>query len=261
MKSAIEKLANINEIKNELFLDICNALFELKGERALKSLDDYSKFIKTDRSTMCALMRKCYHMIYNIGSPNSILPFLKRVATTKKKQTKHGDRYNEGEFYGICHFRWDYKGQDLTDSELSVLKKFLNQNNIETSPISEYDKQALEFAENHNVKINILSSEHKDHFNDGVKRWVFLIKLERNNQSYTFEFGQSIDAGQKEPRMYDVLTCLTQYDPESFEDFCGNYGYDEDSRTAERTYKAVVKEWQAVERLFGDILEELQEIQ
>lgn len=63
------------------------------------------------------------------------------------------------------------------------------------------------------------------------------------------------------PTMYDVLTCLTKYDPYSFEDFCGDYGYDEDSRKAEKIYRAVVKEYKAVQRLFGDILEELQEIE
>lgn len=63
------------------------------------------------------------------------------------------------------------------------------------------------------------------------------------------------------PSMYDVLTCLTKYDPEGFEDFCSNFGYDTDSRGAERTYNAVVEEWANVEILFGDILEELQEIQ
>jgi hypothetical protein len=64
-----------------------------------------------------------------------------------------------------------------------------------------------------------------------------------------------------EPSMYSVLACLTKYDPYSFEDFCYNFGYDTDSRKAEKIYHAVVKEWEAVERLFGDILEELEEIQ
>lgn len=60
--------------------------------------------------------------------------------------------------------------------------------------------------------------------------------------------------------MYSVLACLTKCDPETFERFCDNYGYNEDSRSAEKTYKAVCKEWKAVERLFGDILEEFLEI-
>ena len=61
--------------------------------------------------------------------------------------------------------------------------------------------------------------------------------------------------------IYNVLACLTKYDAGSFEDFCWSFGYDEDSRKAYKTYQAVVKEYQDVERVFGDIIEELQEIQ
>jgi hypothetical protein len=64
------------------------------------------------------------------------------------------------------------------------------------------------------------------------------------------------------PSAYDVLTCLTKYDVGTFENFCSDFGYDTDSRTAERTYKAVLEEWQNVEKLFtSEQLEELQEIQ
>lgn len=64
------------------------------------------------------------------------------------------------------------------------------------------------------------------------------------------------------PSEYDVLTCLTKYDAGTFENFCGDFGYDTDSRSAERTYKAVVIEWENVSKLFSESeIEELQEIQ
>jgi len=63
----------------------------------------------------------------------------------------------------------------------------------------------------------------------------------------------------KAPTAYSVLACLTKYDPGSFENFCSEYGYDADSRRAEKTYKAVVDEYNNVSRLFSD--EELQEMQ
>ena len=62
------------------------------------------------------------------------------------------------------------------------------------------------------------------------------------------------------PTAYDILASLTKNDPETFGDFCANYGYDEDSRKAEATYFAVQKEWANVRRLFSDCLEELEEI-
>lgn len=132
---------------------------------------------------------------------------------------------------------------------------------MKTTELS-YTAQAEQFATKYGIKLEVLSEEYRPYFpSDKESRSVFKMKLTRNKKYYTFNFGQSIVNAGQEPTMYDVLTCLTKYDPESFEDFCGNFGYDEDSRTAERTYKAVVKEYKAVERLFSDILEELQEIQ
>lgn len=65
----------------------------------------------------------------------------------------------------------------------------------------------------------------------------------------------------KTPTSYDVLACLTTYDPEDFESFCSNFGYDIDSRRAEKTYNGVVDEYNNLKMLFSDKeLEELQEI-
>lgn len=66
----------------------------------------------------------------------------------------------------------------------------------------------------------------------------------------------------KIPTAYSILSCLTKYDPGSFEDFCSEFGYDTDSKKAEKTYNAVVDEYKNVAMLFTDSeIEELQEIQ
>jgi len=125
-----------------------------------------------------------------------------------------------------------------------------------------YQKNAIDFATKYGIKLQVIGEpEYKRYFsNDEEHRFVFKLRLTRNKLSYTFNFGQSIAEGTNEPDMYSVLSCLTKYDPETFEDFCGSYGYAEDSRTAEKTYKAVCKEYKAVERLFGNIIAELAEI-
>lgn len=121
-------------------------------------------------------------------------------------------------------------------------------------------KQANDFAAKHGIKMAILSTNYGKHFSDDRDdRYIFKVKLTRNGKSYTFKFGQSIQAGAKEPTFYDIFTCLQKSDVGSFNDFCGEFGYDS-SRKAERIYRAVGKEYDAVERLFGDILEEMQEI-
>lgn len=66
----------------------------------------------------------------------------------------------------------------------------------------------------------------------------------------------------KPPTAYTVLSCLTKYDPGNFEDFCSEFGYDTDSKTAERVYDGVKDEWLNVCRIWNDQeIEELSEIQ
>lgn len=66
--------------------------------------------------------------------------------------------------------------------------------------------------------------------------------------------------GKFEPNAYDILASLTKYDPGTFADFCADYGYDEDSKKAEKTFLAVIDEYKNIERLFGDVMDELWEI-
>lgn len=114
-----------------------------------------------------------------------------------------------------------------------------------------YNKGAYLIANAIGLKMNILDIDYKLHFpGDKQQRYVFKIKLIKGGKQYTFEFGQSISEGSNEPTLYSVLACLTKYDPETFEYFCSSYGYDEDSRTAEKTYKAVLKEFNNMQRLF-----------
>lgn len=63
------------------------------------------------------------------------------------------------------------------------------------------------------------------------------------------------------PTAYDILSCLTKYDVGTFEDFCCDYGYDIDSRKAEKIYNAVLEEWSNVQRIWTDAeIEALREI-
>ena len=66
----------------------------------------------------------------------------------------------------------------------------------------------------------------------------------------------------EEPSAYSVLACLQKYDVGSLEDFCGEFGYDTDSKEADKIYEAVKDEYMNVSRLFSEAeLEEMREIQ
>lgn len=57
----------------------------------------------------------------------------------------------------------------------------------------------------------------------------------------------------KEPTAYTLLACMTKYEPEStLEDFCSTFGYDSDSKSAEKTYNEVCKEFAGIQALFND---------
>ena len=68
-----------------------------------------------------------------------------------------------------------------------------------------------------------------------------------------FEFAKFVDFTKvTPPRAYELLACLTSFDPGSFEGFCASYGYDEDSRKAEKVYQAVKAEFQSLQALYND---------
>ena len=130
-----------------------------------------------------------------------------------------------------------------------------------------YGEQAREFAEKNGVKLYVIREDYGFYFpDDDRQRSIYEMKLTRNGKSYKFTFGQSIADTGKFPSYYDVFAVLTKNDPYSFEDFCADYGYEEyddygrRNKKAYDTYKAVSKEYQAVEKLFGDVMDELQEI-
>ena len=150
------------------------------------------------------------------------------------------------------------------------------------------------------------------HFEDDKdERDIYTVTIKRGSRSYTFNFGQSINASgeyvfakhlqnkvYKEnlfpanrlfmseaeynrikpklqlptdvvknpnysaPDEYSVLAALTKYDPGTLEDFCGEFGYDTDSKKAEKTYNAIREEYMNMCALFNDDeLEQLREIQ
>lgn len=97
----------------------------------------------------------------------------------------------------------------------------------------------------------------------GVKYWVELLNR-KTGEKYGFSFWNSINAKEKNQRLnaYDVLACIDTYsDGESFKDFCSDFGYETDSRKAEKTYKAVMGQIEGLKRvLSAKEIEELNNI-
>lgn len=168
-------------------------------------------------------------------------------------------------------------------------------NNNQTQK-SEYDIQAENFLKETNTEFKAEFLRHDFYFpSDKTKRDIYEITLKRGERVYKFTFGQSIAAsvmgwiytkegqkpsndlkelkkyrlGEKQininyetPSPYSVLSCLTKCDYGTFESFCLYFGYDTDSREAERIYKAVLNEYQNIQILYNEEeINKLREIQ
>lgn len=134
--------------------------------------------------------------------------------------------------------------------------------------MSDYEKKAEEFLQKAGVKFSAKFLRHGPHFTEtDESRDIFRCTFSRGRARLVIsEFGQSLNdsdgGGGNPPHPYDVLACIQKNDPGTFENWCGDIGADTDSRKAEKTYKAVVAEWEKVEAFFtAEELEALQEIQ
>lgn len=130
-----------------------------------------------------------------------------------------------------------------------------------------YQRQAEQIAKQLKLTMTAEFVKHGLYFpDDNEPRDIYEITLSKDGRDYTFNFGQSIACSGKNPEysvptLYDVLACLTKYDPGTFEDFCSEFGYNTDSVTARKTYDSVREEWLNMERLFSaKDIELLQEI-
>lgn len=136
-----------------------------------------------------------------------------------------------------------------------------------------YKKQATEFLRKHNLVLNIREAmpqkeplwvKHSDKKGGLYGKNYFCSLTNKDGKHYSFDFWGSIhdlNTGRK-PNAYDVLACLdTCSDGESFEDFCNGYGYDTDSKMAEATYNAVMKQIAGLKAIMTpEALSELNEI-
>ena len=121
-----------------------------------------------------------------------------------------------------------------------------------------YIKQAEDFLKSTNVKFSADFIKFGKYFpSDTQERAIFRITLQRNGKKYSFRFGQSIVNRATTPDAYSVLACLQKYDVGSFVDFCGEFGYNIDSSQAEKTYKAVCKEFEMICKIWNEEEREL----
>lgn len=141
---------------------------------------------------------------------------------------------------------------------------------------NEYTEQAENFLNATNTKLSITFSHKGKYFQDDKEeRNIYSIKLQNNKHTFVFNFGdiinntrglenaKSLNEQKKfKPTKYNVLVCLNVDYSTDFQDFCSNYGYEENdfdnkknnfiNESAFLTYKAVQRETENLKMLFND---------
>jgi hypothetical protein len=164
-----------------------------------------------------------------------------------------------------------------------LANKFLNDTGTKFSAkFIKYDKYFDDDKDARDVyEITLQRGDRKFVFNFGQSinasgKYILFYDNEKYQRGYRFQeselnkirnafigFGRVYEKNKeyRVPTPYDVLACITKYEVGSFEDFCNDFGCDTDSRKAEKTYKAVLNEWNNIKMLYSDKeIEQLQKI-
>lgn len=143
---------------------------------------------------------------------------------------------------------------------------------------NDYVMQANEFSERNGIEIKITFKERNSNpmWEENYLRNCYSVYIRNTNSGAVMRvtFWDSIynTTHNITPTCYDILACLTKYDPGDYEDFCSEFGYETETENefgrltrnpnAYKIWKACCHEWEGVKRVFGEdeILEELREI-
>jgi TusA-related sulfurtransferase len=121
------------------------------------------------------------------------------------------------------------------------------------------------------IKVRFVDDGFRPYFDESEEpRQVYRVFLRYNGKNTSFLFGDSLQNGYDgimaadKPQEYKntILDIIVSdsYTPEDFEDFCQEFGYEEDSRKAYTIFKKCVRQSEKIHKLFSDAeLEKLDE--
>ena len=115
-----------------------------------------------------------------------------------------------------------------------------------------------DFVARHNIKIACEWADRNPHMPDWNDANHYKCKLTMGRKQMTVYFSQGYGVTH-EPEAADVLNCLADdsagvSNARSFEEWADEYGYDTDSRKAEKTYNVCVKQAARLLSFLGDDL-------
>jgi hypothetical protein len=113
-----------------------------------------------------------------------------------------------------------------------------------------------EFATSHAVSFSAKPTDANPNTDDweGAHHWLCVLRRHGARMSVPYSQGSAIV---NPPTVEDLLSCMADdcagyENARSFADWARDYGYDEDSRKAERIYKIIARQAASLKRLLGE---------
>jgi len=114
-----------------------------------------------------------------------------------------------------------------------------------------------EFIKSAGLSMNATWTDHNPSMEDSatMDHWRCTIRSGKSRMSLVFSMG--VGHNGKQPELADVLDCLASdasglHNAEGFNDWCNDYGYNTDSRRAEKTFRAIKRQSERLQNLLGE---------
>lgn len=113
-----------------------------------------------------------------------------------------------------------------------------------------------QFIDQHTITLTATRTDRNPHM-DGFEGDHYKVTLKRTGHRMSLPFSKGYGHTGAPPTAEEVLECLRSdacTDGDTFEEFCFSLGYDSDSRKAERTFKALVRQNTKLHKFLGEDL-------
>lgn len=131
--------------------------------------------------------------------------------------------------------------------------------------MTDYERIAKDFCKKHGVTVafRFLGNATNRLWDETVIRPHYRVTIKTTRGQMTVDFWDSLYSltHDEKPTEYEIFSCLEKYEVCDFYEWCTEYGYNTDSRRAERLWRLCRRQWASVQRVFtDDQIAELREI-
>lgn len=115
-----------------------------------------------------------------------------------------------------------------------------------------------DFIAKHNISVSLKTTYENPNMENSGDMFNYSATLKMGRKRFTLPFSTG-KGWTRAPDASDILECLQSdyyVKDMDFEDFCSEFGYDLDSRKAEKTWRACGNQSVKLDKFLGDLIEE-----